>query len=77
MIGAEIYQSSKLRQDEQNLQDVLVSECLFLGELVFEQGFHAKHSMSDKLQFVDAPIESGFAGNDKLKFIGHRVCVFA
>ncbi len=36
--------------------------------------FHAKtHSMSDKLQFVDAPKESGFAGNDKLKFIGHRM----
>ena len=35
------------------------------------------HLMSDKLQFVDAPIESGFAGNDKLKFIGHqmRLCV--
>ena len=28
--------------------------------------------MSDKLQFVDAPIKSGFAGNDKLKFIGHK-----
>ena len=29
-------------------------------------------SMSDKLQFVDPSIESGFAGNDKLKFIGHN-----
>ena len=28
--------------------------------------------MSDKLQFVDASMEAGFAADDKLKFIGHK-----
>ena len=28
--------------------------------------------MSDKLQFVDASMESDFAADDKLKFIGHK-----
>jgi len=29
--------------------------------------------MSDKLQLVDASMESGFAADDKLKFIGHKL----
>ena len=33
--------------------------------------------MFDKLQFVDAPKESGTAENDKLKFIGHKGVVGA
>ncbi len=51
---------------------VTISDLLRYAELSPLTSTIVLNSMSDKLQFVDASMECGFAADDKLKFIGHK-----